>query len=298
MQHRRAAVRKSSTATFIVIACIVTVWSIATSAAPAQAQGAIERGRYLVEGILTCGNCHSPRGPGGVIDTARLHSGGPQTWDEPAFTVKGSNITPDAETGIGKWSVAETRRAIGEGIRPSGGRLAPIMPSLFYKVFTPGDLDAVVAYVLSVPPVHSQVQQPIYKTALPSDVLPGADKPPSDTDLHDPVKRGFYLATIGHCMECHTPMVNGHHDFAGGLGKGDQTFRGPWGESVSRNITSHKEKGIGAWSDAEIKRAITHGIRPDGSRLKPPMGFDWYARMNDEDLTAIVAYLRTLPPKE
>ena len=55
-----------------------------------------------------------------------------------------------------------------------------------------------------------------------------------------------------------------------GLGTGGQTFRGPWGESLSRNITQHKEKGIGTWSDAEIKRAITQGIRQDGSRLKPP----------------------------
>jgi mono/diheme cytochrome c family protein len=298
MGNRRAAVRKRGNATFIITACIIIAWSIAISAAPAQAQGSIERGRYLVEGILTCGNCHSPRGPGGVIDTGRLYSGGPQTWNEPAFTVKGSNITPDAETGIGTWSAAETKRAIGEGVRPNGGRLAPIMPYLFYKVFMPGDLDAVVAYVRSVPPVHNEVQRPIYKTALPSDVLPGADKPPSETDLRDPVKRGFYLATIGHCMECHTPVVNDHHDFAASLGKGGQTFRGPWGESVSRNITSHKEKGIGAWSDAEIKRAITQALRRDGSRLKPPMGFDWYARMSDEDLTAVVAYLRTLPPKE
>jgi hypothetical protein len=99
-------------------------------------------------------------------------------------------------------------------------------------------------------------------------------------------------------MECHTPGLDGHRDFAGSLGKGGQTFRGPWGESVSHNITPHKEKGIGAWSDAEIKRAITQGVRRDGSRLKPPMGFDWYARMNEEDLSAIVAYLRTVPPKE
>ena len=87
-------------------------------------------------------------------------------------------------------------------------------------------------------------------------------------------------------------------DFANGLGKGGQTFRGPFGESVSRNITSHREKGIGAWSDAEIKRAIAQGIRKDGSHLKPPMGFEWYARMTDADLSAIVAYLRTVPPKE
>jgi hypothetical protein len=66
-------------------------------------------------------------------------------------------------------------------------------------------------------------------------------------------------------MECHTPDSISHHDFTGGLGKGGQKFLGPWGESISRNITSHKEKGIGAWSDAEIKRAITQGIRPDGA---------------------------------
>jgi Cytochrome c len=99
-------------------------------------------------------------------------------------------------------------------------------------------------------------------------------------------------------MECHTPKVNDRLDFANGLGKGGQTFHGPWGESVSRNITSHPEKGIGAWSDSEIKRAITQGIRKDGSHLKPPMGFDWYARMTDADLGAIVAYLRTVPPME
>jgi hypothetical protein len=70
--------------------------------------------------------------------------------------------------------------------------------------------------------------------------------------MNDKVKKGFYLVTIGHCMECHTPKVNDRLDFANGLGIGGQTFRGPFGESVSRNITSHREKGIGAWSDAEI----------------------------------------------
>jgi len=120
----------------------------------------------------------------------------------------------------------------------------------------------------------------------------------TEAKLQDPIKRGFYLVTIAHCMECHTPKVNDRIDFANSLGKGGQTFRGPFGESVSRNITSHQEKGIGAWSDAEIKRAITQGIRKDDSRLKPPMGFAWYARMTDGDLDAVVAYLRTLPPKE
>jgi hypothetical protein len=64
---------------------------------------------------------------------------------------------------------------------------------------------------------------------------------------------------------------------------------------VSRNITSHRVHGLGAWSDAEIKRAITQGVRKDGTKLKPPMGYDWYARMTDRDLDAIVAYLRSVP---
>ena len=68
--------------------------------------------------------------------------------------------------------------------------------------------------------------------------------------------------------------------------------------SVARNITSHPQKGIGSWSDDEIKRAIARGVGRDGSPLKPPMGYAWYARMTDADLSAIVAYLRTVPPLE
>ncbi len=70
------------------------------------------------------------------------------------------------------------------------------------------------------------------------------------------------------------------------------------GVSISRNITQSKSKGIGAWSEAEIKRAITQGIDKDGSHLKPPMGFGYYAHMTDDDLNDIVAYLRTVPAKE
>ena len=116
--------------------------------------------------------------------------------------------------------------------------------------------------------------------------------------MADKVKKGFYLVTIGHCMECHTPLGPKGREFETSYGKGGFEFKGPWGVSVSRNITSHKEKGIGAWSDAEIKRAITDGVSQDGSRLKPPMGYEFYKNMTNDDLDAIVAYLRTVPPKE
>ena len=66
----------------------------------------------------------------------------------------------------------------------------------------------------------------------------------------------------------------------------------------SRNITSHTVAGLGAWSDVEIKGAITQGVRKDGTKLKPPMAFHSYAKMTTQDLSAVVAYLRTLPPQE
>jgi mono/diheme cytochrome c family protein len=264
----------------------------------ASAQTPVERGSYLVNSILTCGNCHTPRGPDGMPVTEKLHAGGLPMPDEPTYTVKASNITPDRDTGIGNWSEADIKRALTQGVRPNGVPLAPIMPCAFYKVFTPGDLDAVVAYLRSVPAVRNEVQAPVYKAAVHIEPVPSADKPMTEEALRDPVKHGFYLVTIGHCMACHTPIVNDHRDYQHSLGKGGQIFRGPFGESIARNITPHKTGGIGAWSDAEIKRAITQGISRDGSRLKPPMGFAWYARMTDADLDAIVAYLRTVPPLE
>ena len=263
----------------------------------ASAETPIERGAYLVNGLMTCGNCHTPRAAGGVYDLSRQLSGGPQTWDEEAFKVKGANITPDLQTGIGKWSSADVKRVLLTGFRPDGTQIAPMMPYGFYKVLTPADVDAIVAYLQSVPPVRSVVEPPIYKSALTVSTPQGADKAMSEADMVDPVKRGFYLVTIAHCMECHTPLVNGRHDFAQ-LGKGGQVFKGPFGVSASRNITSHGTAGLGAWSDDEIKGAISKGVRKDGTPLKPPMAFQSYARMTAQDLSAIVAYLRTVPPQE
>ena len=78
---------------------LVAALSMAGGAAAAETP--LERGKYLVEGILTCGNCHTPRVQGGALDTARLHAGGPQSWETSEYKVKGANITPDRETGIG-----------------------------------------------------------------------------------------------------------------------------------------------------------------------------------------------------
>lgn len=281
----------------MLVRAIAAAVLLVTTAGTALAQAPVERGKYLVNTILTCQNCHTPKGERGAPVFERDLSNG-LTWDEPPFKVTASNITQDKETGIGNWSDAEIKKALQKGERPNGTRLAAIMPSDFYEILTPGDLDAIVAYLRTVKPVRQQTPTPEYRIALPRHIPPGAEKPFAEADLANKVKKGFYLATIGHCMECHTPMGAKGRDFENSYGKGGFEFPGPWGVSVSRNITSHKEKGIGAWSDDEIKRAITKGVSKDGSPLKPPMGYGFYANMTDGDLDAVVAYLRTVPAKE
>jgi mono/diheme cytochrome c family protein len=276
---------------------MMTAFSLAATIAAASAQAPVERGKYLVNTILTCQNCHTPKGERGAPIYERDLSSG-LSWDEPPFKVTASNVTQDRETGIGNWSNADIEKALRKGERPNGVRLAAIMPSDFYEIMTPSDMSAVVAYLKTVKAVKQTVPDPIYRIALPRHIPPGAEKPFSDADMADKVKKGFYLVTIGHCMECHTPLGPKGREFETSYGKGGFEFPGPWGTSVSRNITSHKEKGIGAWSDAEIKRAITDGVSRDGSRLKPPMGYEFYKNMTNDDLDAIVAYLRTVPPKE
>jgi len=270
---------------------------VAASISVAQAQSdLVKRGDYLVNTIMTCGNCHTPKGPPAAV-AGKDFSGG-LSWDEPPFKVTAPNITQDKETGIGAWSDADIKKVLRNGIKPNGTPVAMIMPSGFYEIMTERDLDAVVAYLRTLKPVKNKVADPIYKIPQAHPILPGGEKPYTEAMFSDKVKHGFYLATIGHCMECHTPMGPRGREFATKLGTGGFEFPGPWGVSVARNITQSKTKGIGGWTDAEIKRAITTGVSKDGSKLKPPMGFGYYANMTDSDLNDVIAWLRTVPAKE
>jgi mono/diheme cytochrome c family protein len=256
----------------------------------------VKRGDYLVNGILTCGNCHTPKGPtGDIMDKA--FSGG-LSWDDPPFKVTAPNITQDKETGIGNYTDGELKQLMRKGIKRNGAPAAMVMPSGFYEIMTDDDLSAVIAYLRTIKPIKNAVPDPIYKMAQGHPIPPGGESPYTEAMLSDNVKRGFYVATIAHCMECHTPMGPRGREFANNLGAGGFEFRGPWGVSVARNITSGKTKGIGDWTDDEIKRAITQGVSKDGSKLKPPMGFHYYANVSAADLDAIVAYLHTVPPKD
>jgi mono/diheme cytochrome c family protein len=269
----------------------------------ARAETAIERGNYLVNTIMACGNCHSPRDGEGRIIADKALSGG-LTFDTPAFLATAPNITPDIETGIGSWSEDEIKHSLVEGMRPNHGKLAgvalaAIMPANFYKGLLPEDLAAVTAYLRSVKPVHNEVATPVYRLPVHRVPYPAAEAGFSQTMMGDPVKHGAYLVTIGHCMECHSAFSRGAQDYATGLGKGGRTFplrEGSNETSTAANITSHQTAGIGAWSEAEITHAIRQGIARDGHALKPPMAFAFYAGLKDADVKDIIAYLRTVPP--
>lgn len=268
-------------------------------ASGAEAQSQVERGRYLVESIVGCGNCHTPQGPSGpVLD--RALSGGPPI-EEPALgTVLPSNITPDPETGIGRWTDAELKIAIREGKRPDGTLIGPPMPFYFYRSIGDADLDAIVAYLRTVPPVSNKVARSTYKVRLPPAYGPPITGPVAAPSPADTLAYGAYLAgPLGHCLECHTPMgPGGRLQYDTNLGAGGFQFQGPWGLSVAKNITSDPEQGLGKWSDTEIERAIRQGVGKDGHRLLPPMGFGYYAKVSAADMSALIAYLRTLPPKK
>src|SRR5262245_25904629 len=155
---------------------MIIVAALGAMLSAARAETPVERGGYLVNAVMACDGCHTPRPPGGAFDMSKRFSGGSQTWDTPQYLVKGSNISPDPETGIGKWSADDFKRALTEGVRPSAVALAPQMPFVFYKVLTPRDLDAVTTYVRSVIPVRNEVQPPVYRSPSHGELIPGAEK--------------------------------------------------------------------------------------------------------------------------
>jgi mono/diheme cytochrome c family protein len=273
---------------------IAAATAAAVTMGVAAAETPLERGRYLMNSIVACGNCHTPQTPQGPAPGREFAGGTPMNLG-PAGTAYASNITPDPETGIGNWTDAQLIAAIREGRRPDGSIIGPPMPIELYRDLSDADVTALVAYMRTVPAVANKVPKSEYKVPLPP-----AYGPPVTTvapvSKDDKLAYGAYLAgPAGHCTECHsTPGPQGIPDMKNMLGAGGLEFHGPWGVSIARNITP---TSLADWSDAQIKKAITEGVRPDGSRLMPPMGYSYYKNISEADLDAIVAYLRTLPPK-
>jgi mono/diheme cytochrome c family protein len=280
------------------VPALLCVALVLAACSPEDTSDLVERGRYLVESIAGCGNCHTPRAADGALRRAEMNLAGAFVIEEPAFTAYAPNITPDLETGIGGWSEAEIARAIREGVRPDGQVLGPPMSFGFYRGISEGDIRAIVAYLKSVPAVRNEVPRTRFNIPLPPSWGPPLETV-AEVSRADPVAYGAYLAgPVGHCIDCHTPLVAGQLDLSR-VGQGGNVYQRPFGldfAAVSSNITSHPELGLGAWSDDEIKRAITTGVSRDGRELLPFMAFAYYENIARDDLDALIAYLRTIPP--
>jgi len=267
---------------------------VAMSAASSAAETPVERGKYLMSSIVACGNCHTPKGPNGKAIAGKELSGG-NPIVSPIFQAIPGNITPDKETGIGNWTDDQIVDAIRNGKRPNGTIIGPPMPIAFYRGMSDSDVRAIVAYLRTVPAISNKVEKSTYKIPLPPSYGPPVTHVP-DVPRTDHIAYGKYIATgLGHCMDCHTPLVQGRNDMTK-LGAGGNSFEAPnGGVIISANLTPGNPSGVAGWTNQQVKDAITKGMRPDRPLVRL-MAFDWYQNISSEDLNDLVLFLRSLKP--
>jgi mono/diheme cytochrome c family protein len=256
------------------------------------------RGEYLYR-ITGCENCHTDR-----ENKGKPLAGG-RRLETPLGTFVSPNITPDLETGIGKWSEEDFIRALRHGVSPSGAHYYPAFPYTSYTLLTDEDLRALYAYLRAVPAVHRPNEAhelPWYlrRRAL---LIPwkwiyfrqGPYKPKAEKS--DVWNRGAYLVrAAAHCSECHTPR-----DPLGGTAltrylAGNKD--GPDDSNVP-NITPHKTAGIGRWSKGDVSQYLETGMTPEGDYAGKAMGEfidNGLKYLTPADRVAIAEYLFSLPP--
>jgi len=254
----------------------------------------VERGAYLAK-AADCMACHTSQGgkefAGGLA--IRL----------PFGTLYSTNITPDKETGIGNYNDQDFLNALHRGTRNDGARLYPAMPYTSYTYMTDADALAVKAYLFSLPSVRAVV--PANTLMFPfnqrwamnfwSVVFTRDARFEPDVSQSPEWNRGAYLAeALAHCGECHTPRslalaLDNRRKFAGAVTAGWRAF----------NISSDKTSSIGGWSDEDIVSYLSIGHADVHGTASGPMGEavdHSFSQMAPEDIRAVVAYLRSVPP--
>jgi mono/diheme cytochrome c family protein len=253
----------------------------------------VAKGEYLTK-AADCAACHTA--PGG-----QPFAGG-RAFRLPFGTIYSSNITPDQETGIGRWSDAEFVRAVHRGIGKNGEDLYPAFPYTAYALLSTDDVLAMRAYLSTVRPVSLRntdntlvfpFNQRYSLRAWKLLFVP--TRPWEPSAAHDAAwNRGAYLAeALAHCGECHTPRnlmfaTKSSRKYAGAVVDGWKAY----------NITSDVATGIGAWPDAEIEQYLSSGHAPAHGSAGGGMGeaIDLSLRhLSSEDIAALTRYLRTIP---
>jgi mono/diheme cytochrome c family protein len=253
----------------------------------------VARGEYLAQ-AGDCVACHTS--PGG-----KLFAGG-RAMPTPFGTLYTSNVTPDGETGIGKWSADQFYTMMHTGRSPDGGLLYPAMPFASYTKVTRADSDAIFAFMQSVPPVKQVNKSHDLKFPYNNRSLiigwrtlfftEGEFKP--DITKSADWNRGAYLVQgLGHCAMCHSAInaLGGSSEsaaFEGGLI--------PMQNWYAPSLTSNKEAGLGDWSIKDISDYLQIGVSNRGAVYGPmaDVVYNSLQYLSDDDTRAMAIYLKGL----
>ncbi|MGZ8197050.1 MAG: c-type cytochrome [Burkholderiales bacterium] len=257
----------------------------------------LNRGEYLAR-AGDCVACHTA--PGG-----KEFAGG-RAMPTPFGNLYVPNITPDDETGIGRWTADEFYRMMHTGISRDGTLLYPAMPFASYTKVTREDCDAIFAYLMSVPPVRQENRK--HELRFPYNnrqLLVGwralyfregeyVPEPNQSAQWN----RGAYLVEgLGHCSMCHTAI-----NILGGSSE-SKAFEGgmiPNQNWYAPSLTSNREAGLGDWSIKDISDLLQIGISHRGTVYGPmaEVVYNSLQYISDEDIAAMAVYLKSLPPRE
>jgi len=260
----------------------------------------LKRGEYLVEHVSLCYGCHTSFDAKGRDTPQFLEAkgAGQSLTDESGFHVVAGNITPDPETGIGNWTDDELARAIREGIGRDGRTLFPMMPYQNFRYMSDEDLASVIVYLRSQPPAHHQLPQtqvPFPVSRLINSVPQPVTTVVSAPDPADRVAYGKYLVTaVGVCGGCHTPRDNHGQPIPGMYMAGGNIFEESGHAVASANITPDPS-GISYYDEATFVQMIRTGA-VKGRKLNVMMPTWAFNGLTDQDVKAIFAYLRAIPP--
>ncbi|MGF6543003.1 c-type cytochrome [Paraburkholderia youngii] len=304
----------------IVAACALTIAAAANaaSAADATAHAAspstdaaqIARGAYLAK-AADCAGCHTaaPRvpHPGAAPEATPPFAGG-LGMGSPFGTIYTSNITPDLQYGIGRYSYDDFARALREGIAPGGKRLYPAMPYPSFAKITDDDMHALYAYFMhGVQPVA--VPAPQTRLPFPFNqrwvlmfwdwVFAPKGQFKADAKHDAQWNRGAYLVqSLGHCGACHTPRGPAYEERGYDESASAYLTGGTNDHWFAPNLSADPGSGLGRSSAADIVDFLRHGhgggLITFGSMVQVVEDSTQY--LNDDDLAAIAAYLKSLPP--
>jgi mono/diheme cytochrome c family protein len=257
----------------------------------------IERGEYLAR-AGDCVACHTAA-------NGRAFAGG-RAMPTPFGSLFVPNITPDDETGIGRWSSDDFYRMMHTGVSRDGTLLYPAMPFASYTKVTRADSDAIFAYLMSVPPVR-QANRP-HELRFPfnnRDLLLGwrtlyfkGGEFVADPAQSSEWNRGAYLVQgLGHCAMCHTAInaLGGSSEskaFEGGMIP-NQNWYAP-------SLTSNREAGLGNWEIQDIADLLQVGASKRGTVYGPmaEVVYNSLQYLSDADARAMAVYLKALPPRD